>query len=49
VLISKKKYFMAAVMSIDSSQLVVEVDGAFGLACMKPTLEALMKNPEELV
>jgi hypothetical protein len=35
-------------MGIDYSQLVVEVDGACGLACMKPTLEALMKNPEEL-
>jgi hypothetical protein len=36
-------------MGIDYSQLVVEVDGAScGLACMRPILEALMKNLEEL-
>jgi hypothetical protein len=40
---------MVAIMSIDYSQLVVEVDGTCGFACMKPTLEALMKNPEELL
>jgi hypothetical protein len=35
-------------MGIDYSELVVEIDEKCGLACIKPTLEALMKNKKEL-
>ena len=35
-------------MGIDYQEMVVEVDGSCGLRCMKPTLEKLMKNSEEL-
>lgn len=35
-------------MGIDYGEIVVEVDGSCGLPCMKPELERIMKNPEEL-
>ena len=35
-------------MGMNYSDVVVEIDGKYGPACMKGTLEALLKDPTQL-